>query len=190
MSRGVSEKTKKLTLSAVLAAMGVVLLLIGGVIEMLDLSMAAIASFFCIFAVIELRKGYPWLIYATTATLSIIMMPFSLGGWCYLLFFGFYPILKEKIEKLGRAASLIVKLGSFNLLVTVFICIFKLLFLNDFNIVIQEISVMLGGTKSLALIAICVYAVMNVIFVLYDIALTRLITLYLVRIRGKFKFLK
>lgn len=190
MSRGVSEKTKKLTLSAVLAAMGVVLLLIGSVVEMLDLSMAAMASFLCIFAVIELRRGYPWLIYATTATLSIILMPFSLGGWCYLLFFGFYPIIKEKIEKLGRTSSWIVKIVAYNLLVTAFICIFKLLFLNDFNIVIEELSVMLGGTDSFALMAICVYVTMNVIFVLYDIALTRLITLYLVRLRAKFKFLK
>ena len=190
MSRGVSEKTKKLTLSAVLAAMGVVLLMIGALVEVLNLSMAAMASFFCIFAVIELRKVYPWLIYATTATLSIILMPFSLGGWCYLLFFGFYPIIKEKIEKLGRTASWIVKIGAFNLLVTIFICIFRLLFLNDYNIVIEELSLMLGGTNSFALMAVCVYAVMNIIFVLYDIALTRLIILYLVRIRGKFKFLK
>ena len=64
MSRGVSEKTKKLTLSATLAAMGVVLLIIGGFIEVLDLSMAALASFFCIFAVIEMERGYSWMIFA------------------------------------------------------------------------------------------------------------------------------
>ena len=190
MSRGIPEKTKKLTMSAVLAAMGVVLLMIGAFVEMLALSMAAIASFFCIFAVIEMRKGYPWLIYATTSILSIILMPFSLGGWCYFLFFGFYPIIKEKIEKLNRVASWIVKLGIFNILVTVFLCIFRLVFVNDFNIVIQELSAMLGGTDSVAIMTICVYAVLNLIFVLYDITLTRLIILYLVKIRGKFKFLK
>ena len=190
MSRGVSEKTKKLTMSAVLAAMGVVLLMIGAFVEVLDLSMAAMASFFCIFSVIEMGKGYPWLIYATTGVLSIVLMPFSLGGWCYLLFFGFYPIIKEKIEKLSRVASWIVKLGIFNILVTVFLIVFRFLFLNDFNIVIQELSAILGGTNSYAIMAICVYAVLNVIFVLYDITLTRLIILYLTRIRGKFKFLK
>lgn len=33
MSRGIPEKTKKLTMSAVLAAMGVVLLMIGAFVE-------------------------------------------------------------------------------------------------------------------------------------------------------------
>ena len=95
MSRGVSEKTKKITLSAVLTAMGVVLLLIGAVIEVLDLTMAALASFFCIFSVIEMGKGYPWMIYAVTGILSIILMPQGFGGWFYILFFGYYPIIKE-----------------------------------------------------------------------------------------------
>ena len=61
MSRGISQKTKRMTVSAMLAALGVALLFISGLIETLDLSMAALASFFCIFAVIELGGAYPWL---------------------------------------------------------------------------------------------------------------------------------
>ena len=109
MSKGISNKTKKLTLGAILSAMGVALLFIGSFIETLDLTMAALASFFCIFAVIELGGAYPWLIFAVTGVLSVVLMPYSLTGWFYLLFFGYYPILKEKFEHLSRPISWFLK---------------------------------------------------------------------------------
>lgn len=190
MGRGVSEKTKKLTLGAVLASMGVVLLTIGGFIEVLDLSMAALASFFCIFAVIEMGKGYPVMIYAATGILAVALMPQSLSGWIYLLFFGYYPIVKEKLEKLPQTVAWILKLAVFNLAVTVYATICYFLFLGDLEILLSEFSSLFGGMNiGGALIAI-IYAVLNVTFVIYDFALTKLITLYLVRLRRKFRFLK
>ena len=41
-----------------------------------------------------------------------------------------------------------------------------------------------------AMLVVAVYVVLNVIFVVYDFALTQLITLYLVKLRKKFRFLK
>ena len=111
MGRGVSERTKKLTLGAILASMGVVLLTVGAFIEVLDLSMAALASFFCIFAVIEMGKGYPIMIYLVTGILAVLIMPQSLSGWIYLLFFGYYPIVKERFEKLPIALAWVLKLA-------------------------------------------------------------------------------
>ncbi len=190
MGRGVSEKTKKLTLGAVLAAMGVVLLLIGGVIEVLDLSMAALASFFCIFAVIELGGGYPFMIYAVTGILSVILMPQGLGGWIYILFFGYYPIIKEKLEKLRNPISILLKFVVFNAAITVcaFICYF--LFFGELEALLNEFSSLFGGMNIGGALIIAIYAVLNFVFLVYDIALTKLITLYLLKLRKKFKFLK
>lgn len=190
MSRGVSEKTKKLTLSAVLAAMGVVLLLIGAFIEVLDLSMAALASFFCIFAVIEMGKGYPWMIYAVTGILSIILMPQGLGGWFYILFFGYYPIVKEKVEKLFKPLAWGLKLFVFNTAITVYALICYFLFFGELKMLLDEFSLLFGGMQVGAVLIVIVYAVLNVIFVVYDLALTQLISLYLVKLRKKFRFLK
>ncbi len=190
MSRGVSEKTKKLTLSAVLAAMGVVLLLIGAFIEILDLSMAALASFFCIFAVIELRGGYPMMIYAVTGILAVIMMPQGLGGWFYLLFFGYYPIVKEKFERLFKPLAYFLKLLVFNASITVYLLISYFLFFGDFELLIEEFSSITGAAAPIGTVIAVIYVAINIVFVVYDLALTRLITLYLVKLRKKFKFLK
>ncbi len=190
MSRGVSEKTKKLTLSALLSAMGVVLLIIGAFVEVLDLSMAALASFFCIFAVIELGRGYSWMIYGVTGILAIIFMPQGLGGWFYILFFGYYPIVKEKVEKLTRTLSWIFKLLIFNAAITVYGVISYFLFLGELEILLSEFSALLGGKPSGAALFAVIYAILNIVFVIYDIALTRLITLYFLKLRKKFGFHK
>ena len=190
MSRGVSEKTKKLTLCATLAAMGVVLLLIGGFIEVLDLSMAALASFFCIFAVIEMGRGYPWMVFAVTGILAVVIMPQGLGGWLYLIFFGYYPILKEKIEKLFMPLAWLLKLIVFNLAVTVYAVICYFLFFGQLEALFNEAASLLGGVGNGAVIIAAIYLVLNIVFVVYDVALTNLITLYLVKLRKKFRFLK
>lgn len=189
MPRGISEKTKKLTLGAVLAAMGVVMLTVGGLVEVLDLSMAALASFFCIFAVIEMGRGYPIMIYLATGMLAVLIMPQSLSGWIYLLFFGYYPIVKEKLEKLPSTVAWILKLIVFNLAVTLYAVICYFLFFGELELLLLEFSTLFGMNTGAILVAV-IYAILNVVFVIYDFALTKLITLYLVRLRRKFRFLK
>ncbi len=190
MSRGVSDKTKKITLSAVLSAMGVVLLIIGSFVEVLDLSMAAMASFLCIFSVIEMGRGYPWMIYAVTAVLSIILFPQGLGGWFYLLFFGYYPIIKESVERLKKPIAWIIKILVFNCAITIYGLICYFLFFSELEILFNEFSTILGGMDPGVWLTAIIYIILNLIFVVYDIALTNLITLYVTRLRRKFKFLK
>ena len=48
----------------------------------------------------------------------------------------------------------------------------------------------MGGMSVGAVVILAIYAVLNLIFVVYDVALTNLITLYLVKLRKKFRFLK
>ena len=64
--------TRALTVSAVLCALGVILLAFGALFQVLDLTMAVVASILVIFAVIELGGKYPYLIYAVTALLSVL----------------------------------------------------------------------------------------------------------------------
>jgi len=189
MARGISERTKKLTLGAVLAAMGVVLLTIGAFIEVLDLSMAALASFFCIFAVIEMGGGYPIMIYLVTGILSAILMPQSLGAWFYILFFGYYPIIKEKFEALSKPVAWILKLIVFNVSVTVYAVISYFLFFGDLEVLLNEFSSLLGGIEVGGILIASVYMILNIVFVIYDFALTKLITFYLVKLRRRFRFI-
>ena len=189
MSKGISKQTKKLTLGAILSAMGVALLFLGSFIETLDLTMAALASFFCIFAVIELGGIYPWLIFSVTGALSVILMPYSMTGWFYLLFFGYYPIVKEKLERLPKIFSWILKMLILNVALVIAVIAAYFLFFGqtgDGNLM-SAFTLIFGESETGEMMAIGVYALVNLTFVIYDIALTKLITLYFIKFRKKFK---
>lgn len=168
-----SEKTKRLAICAMLSALGVVLLYIGSLVEVLDISMAAIASLFVIFAVIE-YGSVAWAIYAVTGILSAILLPNKLPAAMYLLFLGFYPIIKEKIEKINKKAlQWGVKIAVFNF------CLIALIFLTNVLLAFEFSKIFVFEAVFLLLA--------NFTFVIYDIALTRLISLYLFRLRRKFR---
>ena len=145
MAGGVSGKTRNLVMGALLSAMGVALLFVGSAIEVLDLSMAAIASFLCIFAVIEMNRAYPYLIYAVTAVLSVVLMPYNMGAWIYALFFGYYPIIKEKLEILKKPVAWALKLVVLNVAVTVYAVICYFMFFGEVAAMMDEFSAMIGA---------------------------------------------
>lgn len=189
MSKGISKQTKKLTLGAILAAMGVATLFVGSFIEALDLTMAALASFFCIFAVIELGGVYPWLIFSVTGVLSVILMPYSMTGWFYLLFFGYYPIVKEKIERLNKAVSWLLKVLILNVALGISVIAAYFLFFGQTGAgsLLDAFTFVFGESDAGEMMALAVWALANVTLVIYDIALTKLITVYFIKIKPKFK---
>lgn len=193
--KGVSSKVKKLTAGAMLSAMGVALLFLGSLFETVDLTMAALASFACLFAVLELGGIYPWLIFAVTGVLGIILAPkgvTSMAGWYYILFFGYYPILKEKYERLKKPLSWVLKLVTLN--IALVICVLLVYFItfgasSDKNL-FDAIFVIFGGEGAGTAMIIGIYLLLNVTLVVYDIALTMLISTYINKWRHRFKFLR
>ena len=166
------RQTICLTLSALLAALGVALLALGSLFETLDLSVAAIASFFCIYAVIEMRGGYPWMIWIVTSGLAFLLLPQKSPALFYL-FLGHYPMIKALTERLPRVISWVVKLVWFHL---------------------SGILIFLGARFLLAPNAewntriwywVLLYLGALVAFILFDLALTRIITFYLVRLQKR-----
>lgn len=169
-----SERTKKIAISAMLSALGVVVLYLGSVIEVIDIAMAVIASLFAIFAVIEYGAASAWSIYAITGVLSAILIPNKFPAIMYILFFGFYPIIKEKIESLSKKAlQWALKEVVFN------VCLMLLMIIGNYFLMID--------IKAWLAVEIVFFVLANATFVIYDIALTRLISFYVFRLRGKFK---
>jgi hypothetical protein len=159
------------------SALSVVLLYFGSLFELLDISMAVIASLACVIAVIEYGKSAPWAIYAVTSVLSVILLPNKTPAAFYAIFFGFYPILKEKFEKRPKVLSWLLKEMTFNIcLVVMAVAVYFISTTGDNSLLKNPI--MLATTALLA----------EVVFVLYDIALTRLISFYIIKLRHRFKF--
>ncbi len=171
MSTRRRKQTKILTVCAMLSALGVILLGIGSLIETLDLTTAALASVLCIYAVIEIGGAYPWMIWAVTSLLGLILLPQKSPAVFYL-FIGSYPMLKELLEKLPRAVCWILKLAVLHVMLVLVWLVIRIFFPADAQI---DFGWMMLG----------VYMLGVATFLIYDLALTRLITLYLRRLRGR-----
>ncbi len=169
-----SQRVKYLTVAAMLSALGVVLLWLGSFLDVLDLSTAALASLLCVYAVIELGGAYPWMIWLCTSLLALLLLPQKSPAIFYALFAGFYPIVKEKAEKLPRVCGYVVKLVVFHL---------------SLGVIVLAIKLFLPGLiegQWAPWMPIALYVLALITFLLFDYALTKLITLYIYRFRGKF----
>ena len=171
-----SKKTKNLALAAVLSSLCVIILFMGSVITVLDLSTAAAASLVIIFCVLELGGAYPWLVWAVVSCISLLLLPDKFGALVFFAFAGHYPILKRYIERLhSMIAQWAVKLVLFNAVLTG---------------IIWASGAILGLPEAEITFSYIVYGVCNVTFIIYDIALTRLITFYVYKLRHRLKIKK
>ena len=171
------RKTKKITLSAMIVALGAAFMAIGGLIEVLDLSVLAFASLLVAFVYIEIGSPYTWLVWLCTALASFLLLPGSIIWAEYLTVFGIYPILKAYIEKLKRPMWLPIKLVYINIVLWGLFFAFEIVF--DYPIFIYD----------KLWLKIAVYLIANVAFVAYDLFLTVLIRAYFAKFRNRFKHL-
>lgn len=157
-------ETRVMALCAILSALGVILLYMGALIEVIDLSMAVLASLIVIVLVVERGGAYPWMIYAVTSVLSLLLVPNKSPAIVYTCFMGFYPILKEKLE---RIRTPLVRL------------LLKLAIFNASMVLIWFAAQMILGGIALGMSAAVALVLLNAIFVFYDYALSVMITAYL-----------
>ena len=170
----VIKRTKRLTLCAVFCALGVVLMYLGVLTGVLDISAVVFTSLLNVIIVIEYGGVWPWMVYGVTGILSLLLLPDKYCAVLYIAFAGYYPMLKEKLEKyLKKWLAWVLKLIGFNIaLAAVEVIAFFVLNVETEGYIV-EISLFLLG---------------NLIFVIYDFLLTRLITLYLYKFRKHFRF--
>ncbi|MCL2096119.1 MAG: hypothetical protein FWH10_04360 [Oscillospiraceae bacterium] len=171
---------KKIAASALLSALGAVILAAGSFIRIPDIFAAALAGFAVVTAVIELRGYYPVLIYFTISLFSLLVLPDKYPVLIFIFFGGVYPMFKASAERFHGFISWSVKFSMFNIFLAFLIV--SLGFLSDTGFLPpadgDNLYKFLGNFK------IIVFAVANSAFLLYDIAMSVIINLYIVKIRG------
>ena len=173
----VMNTAKKIAFCSVLTAVSSVVLFIGGFIEIIDLTAAAIASLCVILGVIEFGYRYSFLIYSVSAVLSFLVLPGAARtpALYFAVFFGYYPILKSVAEKAGIFLSWAIK-------ILIFSAAYTVLSLLTAKIIFPQSDFGLPQPETKWLLAVF-YFICLIVFILYDIALTRAITIYISRLR-------
>ena len=164
------KNTKKLAFASLMSALGVAFMYVGALFEVLDLSTAAIASICVLLVLTELGGRYAWLTYAVTGVLPLQLLPQKFAAVLFLGFLGFYPMAKSFFERKFRGwRCLVLKILLLN------ICTFLMLLAVRY--VVAEALWFEIMTLVLA----------NIVFVVYDVALTRLLHAYVFVWRKKLK---
>lgn len=168
----IKEKSFKASFGGIVASLTVIIMALGGVFSSLTYAAPAVCGVFLMVAVIEFNFKYSLALYLAISILSLVVVPNKECAVMFALFFGVYPILKGKIEgKLNGVISWVVKYIFFNITIVIayFICS-KLL-----NIPYEEIGSL--GKYSIYFL----WASGNVTFLIYDLALTGVVSLYILK---------
>ena len=138
----------------------------------LTYAIPALAGLFIMIAVIEIDIKWAALAYASSAIITALVAEPE-AKMLYVLFFGYYPIVKAVFEKLkSRVIEYILKFVVFNA-ATVF----------SYGVVATLIGVDLSDMGDFGKYsAIILLVAANVVFVIYDLAVTKMAVFYIIRL--------
>lgn len=175
--------SKRIAVGAVLSALACVILLIGGVLELLDMTAAAIAAFVVLIACLEYGFRTSLTVYAVSSLLTLILMPTATSTLYYVLLLGYYPIFKLFVDvkhKPKKPIRILLKLLVFNLGCAAVFLLFAKLY--GFAAVLSEFEI--AGLSPNVFVWIFL-AVLNLFLFAYDYLLSVASVLYLKRFRAK-----
>lgn len=159
----------KVAFCGVISAVSFVLLCISAVVPVLSYSLPAMSGILLIIVALSLGQSAAWTIYVSVSILSLLFVPNKECAVMFVAFFGYYPVLKIKLEQLHlRPMVWASKLLTFN----VSAVLAQL-------VVIKVLGVPLEEMESLGKWAIPLLLLLaNVLFLLYDVLLSQLRRLY------------
>lgn len=168
MENSHKSSAKRAALCGVLGAMCVVLLYVGSM-TVFDLSAIAVCAVLTMILRVEMAESpYPWIYIGVTGVLALILLPSKLFALEYILIGGIYPMVKAGFEKLYPVFAWLLKISFLDCIVLLEILI------SRFILVSEEARVEM--TFPAVLLA-------TVFAVLFDLALTMVISVYILKIR-------
>lgn len=172
------SKNFKIALCGVVSALCVAIMAFSSIIPFSTYYIPMIAGAVVVAIVIEVDKRYAFFVYVTVSVLSAILIPNKEATVMYILFMGYYPILKGVFEgRLKLLAEWVLKLLTFNISMI-------LIFLIGIHILgIPKEEYTIGG-----IYLPWVFLLFgNVMFLLYDLMLSQLVKFYIIKIQPQLK---
>lgn len=172
------NKTQNLAFCAVISALSLVLMLITGLIPVGTYAFPCIAG--ALLSVIVIESGYifAFTTYIVVAVMSALFVADKEAALYYIAFLGFYPVLKGLIERIRlKIVSYLLKFILFNA------CIITAFFVSITILSVPKESFMVFG-----IYLPWIFLVLgNLVFIVYDVCLTRVISEYAQKWRRKLK---
>lgn len=156
------RQSRRTALCGLLAALSVVILLLGGIIPLATFACPVLAMICLLPVVIAYGGGTSLLVYAAVSILALLLCADKELA-CLYLFLGWYPTLRPRLARLSRPLQLAVKCGLFSLSMVVMYTL--LLHLFQMEALLEEFQTY----STIALTGLLLFG--NITFLVFDRAL-------------------
>ena len=168
----------RISLGGIIASVCLFLMFCTGMFPMLDYTIPAFAGFLMVVMIVETGAKWAFTTYATVSVLCLLMTPNYEASLLFIMFMGYYPILKFYLDRIkSKAIAWLIKYAVFNTAIVAFYFIFQYIITS---VDLLEDMDMFGKYAVLVL-----WVGANVFFFIYDYVLGQLIDLYIHWFRKK-----
>lgn len=168
------KNSKVIAYSGVATALSVVMLFLGSIFWVLGYTMPLVASLVMIILLDSISQKSALLTFVSTSVISFILLNDKECVHLYILFFGYYPLIRDKINEIKpKFLSYLLKFVSFNaaMVLTQILCVYV------FGISFDDML----GKWGIVVFALC----LNLVFVVFDKLYTLLLRLYRIKLKKK-----
>lgn len=169
------KQSFKLAYSGIVCGLSLAIMFFSAVFPFAEYTIPALSGILLIAVVVDIGFKQAVLGYIVVSVISALIVPNKQAVILFITFFGFYPILKGKFEMLGnKLKEWIAKLITFN------ICV---VFGYYLLVSVTGTENILKSFSNITLILIGGLFILNITFIIYDIAVSRIISIYILKIR-------
>ena len=157
------KQTQKLAVGGLMTAFAAVIMLISNFIPSATFVFPAAAGIIVYILSMAAGNRYAWISFFAVSVLSFFICTDRMVSLCFILFLGYYPLIKGYLEKIRpKALSYIVRFLVFNAAATAVYALLRLVF---------STAVFERWTENIVL-KIGIVIAFNVIFLMYDLCIT------------------
>lgn len=168
---GKNKSASSVAFGGIISALAVLLMFFTGIFPFATYALPALSGLLLVVIVIDHGLKWAWCVYAAISALVILITPDREAATMFVLFFGYYPILKSILERIKlRVVEYVLKFAIFNVaMVVAYLLIIHVLGIPD---ILEEFGE-LGKYGVWIMLGLG-----NIVFILYDITISRLICIY------------
>ncbi len=166
-----NKSASSVAFGGIISALAVLMMFFTGIFPFATYALPALSGLLLVVIVIDHGLKWAWCVYAAISVLVILITPDREAAAMFVLFFGYYPILKSILERTRhRVLEYVIKFIIFNVAMVVsYLLIIHVLGIPD---ILEEFGE-LGKYGVWIMLGLG-----NIVFILYDITISRLIYLY------------
>lgn len=174
------KQASKIALGGLLAAVSVVMLIMGGILPFFVFAMPALAGIFLLPVCVELGWRWGYGVYAVVSILALLLAPDREAVLFYIGLFGQYPVTKVFLDKIKLPPlRWLVKIAAFTASIAVCLGATALVFGMEYLFAEYVIFGVWG--------AVLFFAVGLLTLLIYDFMLGRMSVLYVIRVQPRLR---